>query len=52
MKTRHIYSTPSLEVIAIAVEQGFAATDVTAGGEGGNWGGMVTSSYNNEQNEY
>ena len=52
MVTKHIYSTPAVEVMEVAVEQGFAATSLESGGEGGHWGGKLTSSYAPEENEY
>ena len=39
MKTRTIYATPAMEVLEIAVEQGFAATGVDTEGENALWGG-------------
>ena len=39
MKTKKNYATPAMEVLEIAVEQGFAATGVDAEGEDGQWGG-------------
>ena len=50
METKNFYETPSVEVLDFAVEQGFAATSVDAGGENGHWGAKTSySDYNSEE---
>ena len=49
METKKTYETPLVEVLNLAVEQGFAATSVDAGGEIGHWGAKSSySDYNSE----